>query len=91
MADRVQVYTREGQFVKEFVFTPPGTKRGDTGSRGVAGSVNFSADKDQKYLYVGDMKNNTIWFVNRADGKVLDYDCAAAAACSPSPARDGCR
>ena len=71
MADRVQVYTREGQFVKEFVFTPPGTKRGDTGSRGVAGSVNFSADKDQKYLYVGDMKNNTIWFVNRADGKVL--------------------
>jgi DNA-binding beta-propeller fold protein YncE len=71
MADRVHVTTREGKFVKEFVFSPPGTKRGDTGSRGVAGSVTFSADKEQKYLYVSDMKNNTIWFVNRADGTVL--------------------
>ena len=71
MADRVQVTTREGKFVKEFVFSPPGTKRGETGSRGVAGSVTFSGDKEQKYLYVGDMKNNTIWFVNRADGTVL--------------------
>ena len=71
MADRVQVTTREGTFVKEIVFSPPGTKRGWTGSRGVAGSVTFSADKEQKYLYVGDMKNNTIWFVNRADGAIL--------------------
>ena len=71
MADRVHVTTREGTFVKEFVFSPPGTRRGETGSRGVAGSVTFSADKEQKYLYVSDMKNNTIWFVNRADGKVL--------------------
>ena len=71
MADRVQVTTREGTFVKEIVFSPPGTTRGWTGSRGVAGSVTFSADKEQKYLYVGDMKNNTIWFVNRADGAVL--------------------
>jgi hypothetical protein len=71
MADRVHVTTREGKFVKELLFSPPGTKRGETGSRGVAGSVTFSADKEQKYLYVSDMKNNTIWFVNRADGTVL--------------------
>jgi hypothetical protein len=70
-ADRVHVTTREGKFVKEFVFSPPGTKRGDVGSRGVAGGVTFSADKEQRYLYVADMKNNTIWFVNRADGTVL--------------------
>ena len=70
-ADRVQVMTREGKFVREFVFAPPGTKRGETGSRGVAGGVTFSADREQKYLYVADMKNNTIWFVNRADGTVL--------------------
>jgi DNA-binding beta-propeller fold protein YncE len=70
-ADRVQVFTREGQFVDEFVFSPPGTKRGDTGSRGVAGGVTLSADPEQRYLYVADMKNNTIWFVNRADGAVL--------------------
>ena len=71
MADRVHVTTREGKFVKEFVFSPPGTKRGETGSRGVAGGVTFSADKEQKYLYVSDMKNNTIWFVNRADGTIV--------------------
>ena len=71
-ADRVQVTTREGKFVKEFVFSPPGTKRGgEVGSRGVAGGVTFSADPEQRYLYVSDMKNNTIWFVNRADGTVL--------------------
>jgi DNA-binding beta-propeller fold protein YncE len=71
-ADRVQVTTREGKFVREFVFSPPGTRRGgEVGSRGVAGSVTFSADREQRYLYVSDMKNNTIWFVNRADGTVL--------------------
>jgi DNA-binding beta-propeller fold protein YncE len=70
-ADRVQVTTREGTFVREFVFSPPGTKRGPVGSRGVAGGVTFSADPEQRYLYVADMKNNTIWFVNRADGTVL--------------------
>ena len=70
-ADRVQVMTREGRFVREIVFSPPGTKRGDVGSRGVAGGVTFSADREQRYLYVADMKNNTIWFVNRADGTVL--------------------
>ena len=70
-ADRVQVTTREGKFIKEMVFSPPGTKRGEVGSRGVAGGLTFSADKEQKYLYVADMKNNTIWFVNRADGTVI--------------------
>ena len=71
-ADRVQVTTREGEFVQEFIFAPPGTSRsGDVGSRGVAGGVTFSADPEQRYLYVADMKNNTIWFVNRADGTVL--------------------
>ncbi|HEX9876416.1 MAG TPA: hypothetical protein VGC50_07175 [Gammaproteobacteria bacterium] len=70
-ADRVHVTTREGEFVEEFLFSPPGTKRGDVGSRGVAGGVTFSADSEQRYLYVSDMKNNTIWFVDRADGTVL--------------------
>jgi hypothetical protein len=70
-ADRVQVFTRDGAFVREYVFSPPGTKRGDTGSRGVAGGVTLSADPAQRYLYIADMKNNTIWFVNRADGAVL--------------------
>jgi hypothetical protein len=70
-AERVQAFTREGKFVKEFLVAPSGTKRDErTGSRGAAGGVTFSADKEQKYLYVSDMKNNTIWFVNRADGAI---------------------
>lgn len=37
----------------------------------MAGGVTFSADKEQKYLYVSDMKKNTIWFINRADGTMV--------------------
>jgi DNA-binding beta-propeller fold protein YncE len=71
-AERVQVFTREGMFVKEFVVAPSGTRRDErTGSRGAAGGVTFSADREQQYLYVSDMKNNTIWFLNRADGTVV--------------------
>jgi len=71
-AERVQAFTREGKFVKEFVVALSGTRRDErTGSRGAAGGVTFSADKEQRHLYVSDMKNNTIWFLNRADGTVL--------------------
>jgi hypothetical protein len=71
-AERVQAFTREGKFVKEYLVAAPGTRRDErTGSRGAAGGVTFSADNEQKYLYVSDMKNNTIWFLNRADGTVL--------------------
>jgi DNA-binding beta-propeller fold protein YncE len=71
-AERVQVTTREGKFVREFVLSPPGTSRSVVvGSRGAAGSVTFSGDREQRYLYVSDMKSNTIWFLDRADGTVL--------------------
>jgi DNA-binding beta-propeller fold protein YncE len=71
-AERVQAFTREGKFVKEFVVAPAGTRRDErTGSRGAAGGVTFSADKEQRHLYISDMKNNTIWFLNRTDGTVL--------------------
>jgi hypothetical protein len=70
-ADRIHVTTKDGKFLKEFVMTPPGTKRGETSDRGAAGGVAFSPDKAQKYLYISDIKNNTIWFLNREDGKVM--------------------
>src|SRR6185436_10595207 len=41
-----------------------------TADRGAAGGVAFSPDKAQKYLYISDIKNNTIWFLNREDGTV---------------------
>ena len=49
--------------------TAPGTKRNDS-DRGAAGGVAFSPDKAQRYLYICDIKNNTIWFLNRDDGKI---------------------
>lgn len=70
-ADRIHVTRKDGTFVKEFVLSPPGTKRGPTSDRGVSGGVAFSADKAQRYLVISDMKNNTIWFLNRADGSIV--------------------
>jgi hypothetical protein len=69
-ADRIHVTKKDGTFIKEFLLTPPGTKRGETSDRGAAGGVAFSPDKAQRYLYISDIKNNTIWFLNREDGKI---------------------
>ena len=36
-----------------------------------SGGVGFSPDKAQQFLYISDLSNNTVWFLNRADGKVV--------------------
>jgi DNA-binding beta-propeller fold protein YncE len=65
-ADRIQVVTKQGKFVKEF-FVAPQT----TNAQGAAGGIAFSADPKQRYLIVPDISNNTIWILNREDGKVV--------------------
>ncbi len=65
MANRIQVTTKQGKFVKEFVLAPM------TGVGGSTGGVVFSPDKQQRFLYVSDLTNNHIWFLNREDGKVV--------------------
>jgi hypothetical protein len=64
-ANRIHVTTREGKFLKEFVLAPT------TGEAGATGGVAFSPDKAQKYLFISDLTNNHIWFLNRDDGKVV--------------------
>ena len=64
-ADRIQVFTKQGQFLKEFILAP------ETGAGGSAGGVMFSPDKDERLLYISDITNNCVWFLNRSDGKVL--------------------
>jgi hypothetical protein len=64
-ANRIQVTTKQGKFVKEFLLAT------ETGNRGSAGGVAFSADPKQSFLYISDISNNTIWILNREDGKVL--------------------
>ena len=65
MANRIQVFTRDGKFVKEFKMAEW------TAIGGSTGGVMFSPDKEQRILYISDLTNNHIWFLNREDGKIL--------------------
>jgi hypothetical protein len=64
-ANRIQVTTKQGKYVKEFILAPM------TGVGGSTGGVMFSRDKQQRFLYISDLTNNHIWFLNREDGKVV--------------------
>jgi DNA-binding beta-propeller fold protein YncE len=64
-ANRIHVTTKEGKFLKEFIVAPM------TGIGGSTGGVAFSPDKEQKYLFISDLTNNHLWFLNRSDGKII--------------------
>jgi DNA-binding beta-propeller fold protein YncE len=77
-AKRIHVTTKEGKFVKEFILAPstgvpppPDRPAVNTGKEGSAGGVGFSPDKEQRFLYISDLSNNCVWFLNREDGKVV--------------------
>lgn len=61
--NRIQVFTREGAFVKEF-FVAPWTL-----DRGAAGSITFSQPPEQTHLLVTDIMNNVVWILDRQDGR----------------------
>jgi DNA-binding beta-propeller fold protein YncE len=66
VANRIHVVDRQGNYKgQEFILAPY------TGIGGSTGGVAFSPDKEQKYLFISDLTNNKIWFLNRADGKVV--------------------
>ena len=65
VGNRIHVTDKQGKFLKEF---PLATY---TGVGGAPGGVAFSPDKEQRYLFISDLTNNHIWFLNRADGKVV--------------------
>ena len=60
--NRIQVLTKQGEFIKEFFLATYTLNRGSTG--GIA----FSADPAQRYLLIPDIQNNTIHILNRDDG-----------------------
>jgi hypothetical protein len=64
-ANRIHVTTKQGEFLKEFVLAP------STGVGGSTGGVAFSPDPEQRLLYISDLTNNRIWFLNRDDGTVV--------------------
>jgi hypothetical protein len=65
MANRIQVFTKQGKYLREFVVAPM------TGVGGSTGGVMFSPDKAQRLLYISDLTNNHIYFINREDGKII--------------------
>ncbi len=65
MANRIHVFTKDGKYLKEF------TMATWTGVGGSTGGVAFSPDKGQQFLFISDLTNNHIWFLNREDGKVM--------------------
>jgi hypothetical protein len=64
-ANRIHVTDKQGNFKKEFILAPY------TGVGGSTGGVAFSPDKEQRFLFISDLTNNHVWFLNRADGKVV--------------------
>jgi hypothetical protein len=63
--DRMQVFTKQGKFVKEFFVRP------QTLGAGSVWQFAFSIDEKQKFLLVADGENNVIWTLRREDGAVL--------------------
>jgi hypothetical protein len=63
--NRIHVTDKQGNFKKEFVLAEY------TGVGGSTGGVAFSPDKAQRYLFISDLTNNHVWFLNREDGKVM--------------------
>jgi hypothetical protein len=64
-ANRIHVTNKQGEFIAEWVIAP------GTGIGGSTGGIAMSPDPAQRLLYISDLTNNRIWFVNRADGRVL--------------------
>jgi hypothetical protein len=64
-ANRIHVTDKQGNFKQEFKLAEY------TGVGGSTGGVMFSNDKEQKLLYISDLTNNHIWFLDRKTGKVV--------------------
>ena len=64
-ANRIHVTDKQGNFKKEIKLAEY------TGVGGSTGGVGFSPDKAQRFLFISDLTNNHIWFLNRDDGKIV--------------------
>ena len=64
-ANRIQVFTKDGTFVKEFRVRP------ETRGTGAPWGVAFSHDPKQKYLLVADGENQAVLMLDRNDGSIV--------------------
>jgi len=61
--DRIQVFTKQGKFLNEFLV------HRETRGNGSVWTLTFSHDPGQKYLIIGDGVNQRAWVLRRKDGK----------------------
>jgi DNA-binding beta-propeller fold protein YncE len=65
--DRVQVFSKQGQFVREFFLQTHALGSGSSWD------LTFSIDPAQKYLLVADGTDNVIWTLLRETGQVMGH------------------
>ena len=65
--DRIQVFQKDGKFVKEVKVAP--ATRGD----GSVWDIAFSRDAAQKYLYLADSKNERVYVMDRQSLEILTW------------------
>ena len=63
--NRIHVTDKQGNFKQEIKMAET------TGVGGSTGGVMFSNDAEQKFIYVSDLTNNKVWFLDRKSGQVL--------------------
>lgn len=78
--NRISVYTKQGQWLKDFSVAPNTPARGE-GCGGLADmkrppcgttyKLAISRDQPQKFLYVADGTNNRVWILDRTTGKTM--------------------
>lgn len=64
--NRIQVFQKNGTFVREFFVEP------DTLGNGSTWDVDVSPDKGQRHLYNADGENNVVWILDRMAGTIVD-------------------
>lgn len=64
VGNRIHVFTKEGEYLKEFVVA------NETLARGTAGMVSFSPDPEQRFIFLSDIQNGVVWILNRESGEV---------------------
>jgi sugar lactone lactonase YvrE len=65
--NRIQVFKKDGTFVKEFVVAP------DTRGNGSTWDADLSPDAAQTFLYNADGENNHVWTLRRDSGRILGF------------------
>ena len=64
-SDRIQVFQKDGTFVKEVVIAR------ETLGPGSSWDLDFSPDAEQEFLYVADGTNQQVWVLGRKDLEIL--------------------